>query len=141
VEVEQRVIFKGRPRRRLYEVFHRRILWCAPGLRRPVRAGDVAVTTGDDALGDLPVGLVKIDVEGFEPEVLTGMSRVLVTRQPRIIAECLDPGSLRKVRETASAFGYRHAYHLAREGVVPLEMRPFHPCNYLFTTEPMTATS
>ncbi|MBC6456835.1 FkbM family methyltransferase [Actinomadura sp. HBU206391] len=111
------------------------------GARPADRTVDVDVTTGDDALGDLPVGLIKIDVEGFEPEVITGMSRVLVTRRPKIIAECLDPGSLRKVRESASAFGYRHAYHLTREGLVPIEERSFHPCNYLFATEPVTATS
>jgi FkbM family methyltransferase len=111
------------------------------GARPDDRTVDVAVTTGDDTLGDLPVGLIKIDVEGFESDVLAGMSRVLVTRRPRIIAECLDPDALKKVRESASGFGYRHVYHLTRDGLVPLEERPFHPCNYLFTTEPMTATS
>ncbi|GAA2084251.1 FkbM family methyltransferase [Actinomadura alba] len=112
------------------------------GTARPsVRTVDVDVTTGDEALGDLPVGLIKIDVEGFEPEVINGMPRLLRTWRPRIIAECLNPDSLDKVRESASAFGYRHAYHLTREGPIRLEARSFHPCNYLFATEPVTATS
>jgi FkbM family methyltransferase len=59
------------------------------GMRRTV---EVAMTTIDDFLpADLPVDLVKIDVEGHEPLVLRGMERT-IARSPgiRIIIEFAD---------------------------------------------------
>jgi FkbM family methyltransferase len=51
------------------------------GMQRKV---EVAMTTIDDFLpADLPVDLVKIDVEGHEPLVLRGMERT-IARSPRI---------------------------------------------------------
>lgn len=99
---------------------------------------DVVVTTGDLALDGLRVGLVKIDVEGLETEVLAGMSRILSIHRPKVIAECLDRRALQSVFRSAREFGYRHAYHLDRDGLVPVGDRPFRPANYLFTAEPMT---
>lgn len=103
-------------------------------------AVDVAVTTGDIALDGMCVDLVKVDVEGFETEVLTGMRRLLTERRPKIIAECLDQRSLAQLFHTTRGFGYRHAYHLGHPGhpgLIPVGERPFHPANYLFTAEPM----
>lgn len=103
------------------------------------RTVQVPVTTGDDILAELPVDLIKVDVEGFEPEVLTGMPHVLTTRRPRIIAECLDQEALIRLRRTVSAFGYRHVHHLDRDGLVTVGDRFVHPGrhpNYLFTTDP-----
>jgi FkbM family methyltransferase len=59
------------------------------GMQRTV---EVAMTTIDDFLpADLPVDLVKIDVEGHEPLVLRGMERT-IARSPdiRIIIEFAD---------------------------------------------------
>jgi FkbM family methyltransferase len=100
------------------------------------RTVEVPVTTGDAALAGLPVDLVKIDVEGFEPEVLLGMSRLLTTRRPEIIAECLDPEALTRLRDVASGYGYRHVHHLGRDGPTPVRdgfVAPRGLPNYLFT--------
>jgi FkbM family methyltransferase len=108
------------------------------GSGRYGRFVDVEVTTGDLALDGLRVGLVKIDVEGLESEVVRGMARVLGTHQPKIIAECLDSAALRDLRHTTAELGYEHVYHLSDDGPVAVADRPFRPANYLFTIEPFT---
>lgn len=113
----------------------------APG-ERAVR---VPVATGDARLRGLPVGLVKIDVEGREPEVLRGMAGLLRARRPHVIAECLEPDALARVWHTLSGYGYRHAYHLGPGGPRPVEPgtgadpHPRHHPNHLFTARPCTA--
>lgn len=101
------------------------------------RVTNVVVTTGDLALASLPVGLVKIDVEGLEAEVVAGMSRTLSTHRPKIIAECLDSQALQGLQNSTRELGYQHAYHIDHGGLVPVGGRPFRPANYLFTAEPM----
>ena len=108
------------------------------GSGRSGRVVDVDVTTGDLALDGLRVGLVKIDVEGLEGEVVRGMARVLGTHHPKIIAECLDPAALSDLRRATREFGYQHVYHLSGDGPVPATDRLFRPANYLFTIEPIT---
>lgn len=110
------------------------------GSRPGGRRVEVPVTTGDDALVDLPVGLIKIDVEGFEPEVLSGMAGVIAARRPKIIAECLDQRALKRVRRTISALGYQYAYHIDHGGLVPVDDQFLHPRrypNFLFTADPV----
>ena len=41
----------------------------------------VRVAALDDVLGDVPVGVLKLDVEGFEPQALTGAARALAARR------------------------------------------------------------
>lgn len=108
------------------------------GARPGDRTVDVDVTTGDLVLDGLDVGLVKIDVEGLEAEVVRGMARVLRAHHPAIIAECLGLGAVRELRRSTRELGYRHVYHLSADGPVIAGDRPFTPANYLFTTEPMT---
>jgi FkbM family methyltransferase len=108
------------------------------GARPGDRGVDVDVTTGDLVLDGLDVGLVKIDVEGLEAEVVRGMARVLRTHRPAVIAECLDVGALRELRRSTRELGYQHVYHLDAGGPVAAAGRPFRPANYLFTIEPMT---
>ncbi|HUY49464.1 MAG TPA: FkbM family methyltransferase [Streptosporangiaceae bacterium] len=104
-----------------------------------VRAIDVEVTTGDLVLDGLPVDLVKVDVEGLEPEVLTGMSRILASRQPEIIAECLSPQALQRLCHCASGFGYQHAYRIDHDNLVPVGRCSFRSANYLLSVTPMPA--
>ena len=98
---------------------------------------DVPVTTGDLALKGLDVGLVKIDVEGLENEVLMGMAGVLGVHRPKIIAECLDQAALDDLTGSTRGFGYSFAYRIDRDGPVPAGHQGFRPANYLFTSEPM----
>ncbi|MGH3388123.1 MAG: FkbM family methyltransferase [Actinomadura sp.] len=103
------------------------------------RTVEITVTTGDAALSDLPVDLVKIDVEGAEPEVLDGMASTLAARRPKLIAECLDRAALTRLREVAAGHGYRYAYHLGRAGPAPVGdgfVAPRGLPNYLFTARP-----
>jgi FkbM family methyltransferase len=111
---------------------------------RSGRAGerviDVVVVTGDELLAHLPVDLIKIDVEGAEPDVLAGMATVLAERRPTVIAECLDQAALQRLRTTATRFGLRHAYHLDEGGSVPVDdgfTHPYRSPNYLFSAEPI----
>ncbi|MER7899029.1 FkbM family methyltransferase [Streptomyces sp. NPDC096046] len=102
---------------------------------------DVEVTTADLAVGDRPVDLVKIDVEGFEPDVLRGMSRILAAHRPVVIAECLDRSALERLRSTAAEFGYHHVQHIAPPAPVavpPGFAPPARHQNFLLTTTPFT---
>jgi hypothetical protein len=72
-------------------------------------AQPVVVLDGDTALRELGLGavsLIKVDVEGGELEVLSGLRHTLATDRPAVICEILpvyDPvdhvGRLRKVRQ------------------------------------------
>jgi FkbM family methyltransferase len=102
---------------------------------------DVEVTTADLAVGDRPVDLVKIDVEGLEPEVLRGMSRILAAHRPTVVAECLDRPALERLRSTAAEFGYHHVHHIAPQGPVAVPsgfVPPRRHQNFLLTTAPFT---
>ncbi len=72
--------------------------------------GSVRVSTLDEHVGDLRVSLMKIDVEGFELEVLKGAERVIARDNPIIYAEAADDQS----RESLEAF-------LSPRGYVPVD--------------------
>jgi FkbM family methyltransferase len=111
----------------------------APGGPPTANSVEVDVVTGDELLAGLPVDLIKIDVEGLEPEVLDGMPDLLQARRPTIIAECLDHAALSRLWETARRYGYQHAYHLDETGPVPLDeafRHPYRSPNYAFTAKP-----
>lgn len=101
---------------------------------------EVEVTTGDELLRGGRVDLIKVDVEGFEPEVFAGFADVLAAHQPSVIVECLDQQALLRARAVTSRFGYHHVYHIDIHGLVPIDNEFVHPyrCpNYLFRTQPM----
>lgn len=70
------------------------------------------VAAGDEALaavGDEPIGIVKIDVEGGELEVLRGLQGTLARHRPLVVCEILptydentEGGSMRRARVDAS---------------------------------------
>lgn len=72
---------------------------------------DVKVTSLDDfsqSIAPGVVGLLKIDVEGYEPEVFGGAKRFLATRRPKLILFESLSGSVHKEIEGAlEAAGYR----------------------------------
>ena len=79
---------------------------------------DVEVTTADHAVDETErVDLVKIDVEGFEPEVLQGMSRILSRDRPIIVLECNPDGPSTALEEALRPHGYGF-YHLQEDQMV-----------------------
>jgi FkbM family methyltransferase len=51
--------------------------------------------------------IVKIDVEGWEIAVLTGMHQTICSALPIFIIECLSPGALRAAQDYLAEFSYR----------------------------------
>ena len=49
--------------------------------------GKIAVHRGDDLLGDDPVDLIKIDVEGMEMRVLDGLTNTIASQRPALFVE------------------------------------------------------
>jgi len=76
----------------------------------------VAAAPLDEELGEGEhVDLVKIDVEGFEDQVLRGMPDVLVRDRPTLMVECLPDGPYREIQRMLEALGYAF-FHLTSEG-------------------------
>jgi FkbM family methyltransferase len=95
---------------------------------------EVPVTTVDAVMGDQPVDLAKIDVEGFEPQVLEGMRMTLRRFRPALFIECLPDGPYREVEEILKNLGYQ-IYLLSHNGPIQVEQvvprRVYHE-NFLF---------
>lgn len=67
----------------------------------------VRVATLDEVLGDTPVGVLKLDVEGFEPQALAGAARALAGRRIKhIVYEDHSVADSEVVRMLEAA-GYR----------------------------------
>jgi FkbM family methyltransferase len=67
--------------------------------------GPVAVVRLD-AVVTRPVRLIKVDVEGAEPDVLAGSARVIERDSPFVIAECADEVACRAVESVLAQYGY-----------------------------------
>lgn len=71
---------------------------------------EVDVVRLDDALDpDVPVGLVKIDVEGFEDAVIDGMSNLITRWSPSIVLESNHDGPYAEVEARLRSHGYQFA--------------------------------
>ena len=92
----------------------------------PQRTGTVSVSVAAGDAELLPIlpadGLIKIDVEGFEAEVLRGIARCLADRRPALIIEMSAPNLARagsscaEVAGLLAAHGYTaHALELGRD--------------------------
>ena len=55
-----------------------------------VGKGEIPVVRGDDFLDNRAVDLLKIDVEGMEAQVLSGLTRTIKLHQPAIYVETSD---------------------------------------------------
>jgi FkbM family methyltransferase len=64
------------------------------------------VTADDDIAGARPIDLVKIDVEGFEHDVLGGMGHILAEDRPIIICECNPDGPYQAIEALLAPHGY-----------------------------------
>lgn len=60
-----------------------------------------------DDLIHTPVSVMKIDVEGMEPQVLRGASRILATHRPLLFIEAHTDEELRKDLEVLAPYDYR----------------------------------
>jgi len=79
---------------------------------QPVRLLPVNVRRLDDVIpADIPIALIKIDVEGAEAAVLRGAARLLQRHQPVVIFECA-PAKLADCIPTLDSAGLR-LYHPA----------------------------
>lgn len=89
-----------------------------------------AVTLDSYAAGARPPDLVKIDVEGFEPAVFAGMSRLLAEQAPLVVFEA-DDGHFAGAGAPVQAIAAELAIHgyelwnLGRRGLEPV--RPGRP--------------
>ncbi|HID67732.1 MAG TPA: FkbM family methyltransferase [Roseibacterium sp.] len=52
--------------------------------------GDIIVTTGDRLAGEIGVDFIKIDVEGMEMDVLSGLTRTIARTRPTLCVEVND---------------------------------------------------
>ena len=72
---------------------------------------DVEVRKLDSVCADdLPVDLVKIDVEGFEHKALGGMSRILAEYHPDLILECNPDGPVAAIESILQPLGYQFVH-------------------------------
>ena len=63
------------------------------GLTRVVEGSGISAVTGDELLGSLPTDvpmLVKLDVEGYEEQVLSGMNRTIARADTAFFIEVTD---------------------------------------------------
>jgi hypothetical protein len=65
-----------------------------------------------DSLGIGNVDLIKIDVEGFEVEVILGAHETIRKYKPVIIMECLDDSDLAQIKVKLLKLGYNHPRRL-----------------------------
>jgi FkbM family methyltransferase len=95
------------------------------------RKKDVPLVALDSLDLARPVRVIKMDVEGAEPQVLRGAARILRDDKPVILSE-LHPAQLERASgitaaqflEQIAAFGYR-AHHVERGGIgTPIEHAP-----------------
>jgi len=73
------------------------------------------VTLDSFCAGSDPVDLVKIDVEGFEDRVISGMRELLVRDKPAIVFEVLEGGPASAIESLLVPAGYQF-YHLGATG-------------------------
>lgn len=90
------------------------------GMTRVVLGGDdVPVTTVDRIVGKRRVSVMKVDVEGWEREVVLGAQMVLRRDQPILYLEVSDARRERDLRQLLNDLGY----HFAKEfNATPTQM-------------------
>jgi len=83
-----------------------------PGGRRSkqdhvmIRTIDAIVTDLDTGLRDMPVSLIKIDVEGMQLDVLKGARFILESQRPQLVVEASGKEEQDRLNDFLSEFGY-----------------------------------
>jgi len=74
------------------------------------------VVRGDDELKDMEfsngISIIKIDVEGMEPQVLYGLTKTIQKYQPIIFWEAFDHDSANESVKVLKNMGYEYFYHM-----------------------------
>lgn len=77
------------------------------GHTRTIAGSDVEQRRLDDIVSDKEISVIKIDVEGYELEVLKGASRVLREQKPELFLEAATIRRRRILDDFLRGFGYR----------------------------------
>jgi FkbM family methyltransferase len=75
-----------------------------PGIGIKLKQGDQYLANFLDNVER--VGVIKIDVEGHEPEVLSGLRSTLITQKPIVAFEALDETAKKRSIELLKSLGY-----------------------------------
>lgn len=81
---------------------------------------EVPITTLDDCGYDLP-DVIKIDVEGYEYQVILGCKKILETRKPMFYYEAHETKELKEIYEFLEPYGYDFYWSFVRN---------YNPNNY-----------
>lgn len=102
-------------------------------LEPDAEAGEIMVVPLDSILsGQLPIAVLKIDVEGMEREVLNGAERIIAEHRPEIFVEVWEEEDMRRIEEDLKPHGYRlierfnvvPTYHFSASGRYPVTYKP-----------------
>jgi FkbM family methyltransferase len=78
----------------------------------------VDVVIGDEELSKLsyptPILMIKIDVEGLEPDVIMGLENTISINKPIIFWEAFHKEAVEQSRVLLTKLGYNHFYHLTK---------------------------
>jgi FkbM family methyltransferase len=96
---------------------------------------EVSLVTIDEMIGtEVPVDLIKMDVEGAEEAALRGAEQVFKRCRPTLIVEILTDDSFRAIQDLLRSWGYAKIWHLGPAGVIPTNVfvEDVGDKNYLF---------
>jgi FkbM family methyltransferase len=57
---------------------------------RPDEGGVISAVSGDSILAPMPIGFIKMDIEGMEVEALRGLAVTIERWRPKMFVECRD---------------------------------------------------
>jgi len=106
-----------------------------------VRRVEVPSTTLDAEIGNIPVDVIKLNIEGAEAMALRGMSRMLQSDRPVAMFAEVNPPALRELGQTPEAFvgelkqlGFAvHAIDEVNYKLLPLSGNPIRKGNLYCT--------
>lgn len=112
----------------------------------PIPGGEsvpVRVETLDDVLGEGSVEVLKLDVEGFEPQVLRGAARALAERRVRHIVfeeHSIERSAVVRILREAGYRVFSLGWTMRGPVVLPIEAgnlaKPYEPANFIATLDP-----
>ena len=78
----------------------------------------IELISGDDALLELKnndkIVMIKIDVEGLEPDVIIGLSKTIKTNKPIIFWEAFTANKVYESKKILENYGYKYFYHISK---------------------------